>query len=121
MAVSILAVDDSASMRPMVCCTLKGAGYDVVEAEDGMQVPDIAKAQSLDLVINHVNLPKMNGTALLCELRTLLRHRFTPLSPLTTESGAEGRQPGKAVGVTCWLEKPFDPERHLSTVRKVLG
>ena len=120
MAASILAVDDSASMRQMVCFTLKGAGYDVVEAEDGVQALDIAKAQAVDLVITDVNMPNMDGIALVRELRTLSRYRFTPLLLLTTESGEAKKQAGKAVGATGWLVKPFNPEELLSTVRKVL-
>ena len=61
MAASILAVDDSASMRQMVSFTLKGAGYDVVEAADGVEALKIARTRSVNLVITDVNMPNMDG------------------------------------------------------------
>lgn len=121
MASSILAVDDSASMRQMVSFTLKGAGYDVVEAVDGVEALNIAKGRSVNLVITDVNMPNMDGISLIKELRALPAYKFTPLLMLTTESGAEKKQAGKAAGATGWIVKPFNPEQLLNTVKKVLG
>lgn len=121
MASSILAVDDSASMRQMVSFTLKGAGYDVVEAADGVEALNIAKGRAVNLVITDVNMPNMDGISLIRELRALPSYKFTPLLMLTTESGAEKKQAGKAAGATGWIVKPFNPEQLLNTVKKVLG
>ena len=118
---SILAVDDSASMRQMVTFTLKGAGYEVVEAADGVQALKIAKDRSVNLVITDVNMPNMDGIALIKELRALPNYKFTPLLMLTTESSPEKKQQGKAAGATGWIVKPFNPEQLLGTVKKVLG
>ena len=65
---SILAVDDSASMRQMVSFTLKGAGFDVREATDGVEALEIAKTESFDLVLTDVNMPNMNGIEFLFAL-----------------------------------------------------
>jgi two-component system chemotaxis response regulator CheY len=54
-------------------------------------------------------------------LRTLPDYKFTPLLMLTTESGPEKKQEGKAAGATGWLVKPFNPEQLLGTVKRVLG
>jgi len=121
MAASILAVDDSASMRQMVSFTLKGAGYDVVEAADGVEALGIAKGRPVNLVITDVNMPNMDGISLIRELRALPSYKFTPLLMLTTESGAEKKQEGKAAGATGWIVKPFNPDQLLNTVKKVLG
>ncbi len=121
MAASILAVDDSASMRQMVSFTLKGAGYDVVEAADGVEALNIAKTKSVNLVITDVNMPNMDGISLIKELRNLPSYKFTPLLMLTTESGADKKQQGKAAGATGWIVKPFNPEQLLKTISKVLG
>ena len=118
---SILAVDDSASMRQMVTFTLKGAGYEVVEAADGVQALNAAKTRRFNLVITDVNMPNMDGIALIKELRALPNYKFTPLLMLTTESSPEKKQLGKAAGATGWIVKPFNPEQLLSTVKKVLG
>ena len=118
---TILAVDDSVSMRQMVAFTLKGAGHTVTDAADGKQALDIAKGQSFDLVLTDVNMPIMDGLTLTKELRALPAYRFTPVLVLTTEAGADKKQQGRAAGATCWLVKPFNPEQLLATVRKVLG
>ena len=117
----ILAVDDSASMRQMVAFTLKGAGHDVTEASDGKQALDIAKSKKFDLVLSDVNMPNMDGIALTKELRTLPDFKFTPILILTTESGTDKKQDGKAAGATGWIVKPFNPDQLLATVKKVLG
>jgi len=118
---SILAVDDSASMRQMVSFTLKGAGYDVIEAADGVEALNIARGKGVNLVITDVNMPKMDGISLIKQLRMLPSYRFTPLLMLTTESSPEKKQQGKAAGATGWIVKPFNPDQLLNTVKKVLG
>ena len=118
---TILAVDDSASMRQMVAFTLKGAGFDVVEASDGVDALGKAKGQKFDLVISDVNMPNMDGISLIKELRTLPEFKFTPMLMLTTESTTDKKQQGKAAGATGWIVKPFNPEQLLATVNKVLG
>lgn len=118
---SILAVDDSASMRQMVSFTLKGAGYEVIEAADGVEALSIAKGKSVNLVLTDVNMPNMDGISLIKELRGLPSYKFTPLLMLTTESGMDKKQAGKAAGATGWIVKPFNPDQLLATIKKVLG
>ena len=118
---SILAVDDSASMRQMVTFTLKGAGYDVTEAKDGQEALNIAKGNKFNLVITDVNMPNMDGITLTKELRTLPAYKFVPILTLTTEASAEKKMAGKQAGATGWIVKPFNPDQLLATVKKVLG
>jgi two-component system, chemotaxis family, chemotaxis protein CheY len=114
-------VDDSASMRQMVAFTLKGAGYDVIEAGDGQEALSLAKSKKVNLVLTDVNMPKMDGIALIRALRGLPDYKFTPMLMLTTESAADKKQEGKAAGATGWLVKPFNPDQLLATIKKVLG
>lgn len=118
---SILAVDDSASMRQMVTFALKSAGHEVVEACDGEQALSLAKTRKVNLVITDVNMPKMDGITLIRELRTLSDYKFTPILMLTTESAPEKKQQGKEAGATGWLVKPFNPDQLIATINKVLG
>jgi two-component system, chemotaxis family, chemotaxis protein CheY len=117
----ILAVDDSAAMRQMVGITLQGAGHQVEQAIDGRQALEIAEKQKFDLVITDVNMPNMDGITLVRELRNRASYKYVPLLVLTTEATTERKQEGKAAGATGWLVKPFNPERLLATVAKVLG
>jgi two-component system chemotaxis response regulator CheY len=93
----------------------------VAEASDGVQALSAAKSKRFNLVITDVNMPNMDGIALIKELRALPNYKFTPLLMLTTESSPEKKQQGKAAGATGWIVKPFNPEQLLSTVKKVLG
>jgi two-component system chemotaxis response regulator CheY len=117
----ILAVDDSASMRSMVAFTLRGAGHDVEEADNGQAAVDAARGQRFDLVLADVNMPVMDGISMVRELRTIDAYRGVPILMLTTESNPEKKMEGKAAGATGWLVKPFDPEQLLATVGRVLG
>jgi len=118
---SILAVDDSASMRKMVSFTLKTAGYDVEEAEDGVDALEKAKARTFDCVVTDVNMPNKDGITLIRDLRELPQYKHVPMLMLTTESGMEKKQEGKAAGATGWMVKPFNPDQLLKTLLKVLG
>jgi two-component system chemotaxis response regulator CheY len=117
---SILLVDDSVSMREMVGFTLKGAGYEVSQAEDGVEALKFAQGNTVDLVITDINMPNMDGITLIKELRALPAYKFIPILTLTTENSTEKKQQGKIAGATGWIVKPFDPDHLLSTVRRVL-
>ncbi|MFN3197049.1 MAG: response regulator [Bradymonadia bacterium] len=118
---TILAVDDSATMRQLVNFTLSGAGYTVVEAVDGQEAVEKAAKQPFNLVITDVNMPRMDGIALIRVLRANPSFKYTPMLMLTTESGHSKKQEGKAAGATGWIVKPFEPQQLLATVRRVLG
>ncbi|MBO2601577.1 response regulator [Shewanella algae] len=118
---TILAVDDSASMRQMVSFTLKTAGFDVTEANNGEEALKVAQGREFDLVISDVNMPIMDGIELIRNLRELPNYKFVPMLMLTTETTTDKKQQGRAAGATGWIVKPFNPDQLLATVRKVLG
>ena len=116
---TIMTVDDSASLRQMVTFVLKDAGYQMVEAVDGLD--GLAKlSPSLDLILTDLNMPKMDGLEFTRRLRALAPYRFVPVVLLTTESHPEKRQEGKAAGATGWIVKPFTPEQLLAVAKKVI-
>jgi two-component system chemotaxis response regulator CheY len=121
MAKTILAVDDSATIRRMVGFTLEGAGYEVLEAVDGADGLAKARSRTVDLVLTDQNMPRMDGLSLIRALRALPQYRAVPILVLTTESGAEIKSQGRAAGATGWLVKPFDPRRLVEVVQRVIG
>jgi len=121
MAKTILSVDDSASVRQMVKLTLTGAGYNVVQAGDGVEGLAKAKDSAVDLVVTDLNMPGMNGLGLIRELRKLPAYKGVPIIFLTTESDAAMKQEAKAAGATGWITKPFQQEQLVAVLRKVLG
>ncbi len=121
MGKTILTVDDSASMRQMVKMTLSNAGYTVIEAGDGVQGLAAARSNAVDMVLTDLNMPGLDGVALVRELRKLPSFTGVPIVLLSTESDAERKQQAKAAGATGWIVKPFRPEQLISVTKKVLG
>jgi two-component system, chemotaxis family, chemotaxis protein CheY len=117
---TVLTVDDSVSMRQMITFTLAKAGFDILEAGDGVEALAVAAGKHLDLVITDINMPNMDGITLVQRLRAQPEFRYTPILVLTTEAGPELKQKGREAGATGWIVKPFSPEKLLDVVDKVI-
>ena len=63
----------------------------------------------------------MDGTSLTRKLRETSQYKTTPILILTTESGDDMKLAGKDAGATGWLVKPFDPQKLIEVVKKVIG
>jgi len=120
MAKKILTVDDSPSLRHMIAFTLRSAGYEVHEADDGQDGLDKAQAQPYDLIITDQNMVRMNGLRLIASLRALPKYQKIPILMLTSESSDAMKAKVREVGATGWLVKPFDPQKILEVVKKVI-
>lgn len=116
---SVLAVDDSASMRQMLAHTLRLSGYDVVEAVDGRDALDKLASHAVQVVITDQNMPRMDGLALTRALRADPQWQTLPVLILTTDGDDAAKQAGRAAGATGWLLKPFDPQRLVQVLRQV--
>ena len=116
----ILTVDDSRTMRDMVSYTLKGAGFEVLEAEDGLKALSVLANHRVDLIITDINMPNMDGVTLVKRVRAGGAHVSTPILILTTETSQDKRDQGKAAGGTGWIVKPFDPEKLISVIHRVV-
>ncbi len=121
MSKSILVVDDSNAIRQSVGFILEQAGYQIVPAVDGADAVPKLESQSFDLVLTDVNMPNMDGIALTKHIRQSARNKFVPILMLTTESQADMMKEGKEAGATGWIVKPFDAEKLLGTVKKLVG
>lgn len=117
---TILIVDDSSSLRQVVAIALKGAGYDVIEAGDGKQALSKLDGTKINLVVSDVNMPVMDGLTFVTEMKKLPKYKFTPVIMLTTESGGDMKERGKAAGVKAWVVKPFKPDQMLAAVSKLI-
>ena len=120
MAKTIMIIDDSASIRQVVGIALRNAGYDVIEACDGTDALSKLTGQKIHLVISDVNMPKMDGITFLKELKQNPRYKFTPVIMLTTESGQDKMNEGRAAGAKAWVVKPFQPPQMLDAVAKLV-
>lgn len=121
MAKTILIIDDSASLRQVVQIALKGAGYDVAQAEHGRDALDkLTGGVKPHLIVCDVNMPVMDGIAFVKEVKSLPEYKFTPIIMLTTEAGEEKKLEGQLAGAKAWLVKPFRPEVMLKAVQKLI-
>lgn len=119
MAKTVLAIDDSRTMREMVAFTLKEAGYDVIEAEDGKVALSVIETKRVDVIITDLNMPNLDGIGFIRAARAIPNYKFTPILMLTTEADATKKQDGKSAGATGWIVKPFNPEKLIEVVKKV--
>lgn len=120
MAKRILTVDDSSTVRHALGLTLRDAGYEVIEAENGEEALQLFETEKIDMMVTDLNMPKLNGLGLIEKVRKLPGFRFLPIIMLTTESKQSVKAEGKRVGASGWLTKPFKPEQILGVVRMVM-
>ena len=116
----IMIVDDSPSMRRLLSTFLEQAGYSVSSAVDGVDALEVVSSDEFDLIITDINMPNMDGLTLVAELRKLEPTRLTPILILTTEMDMSKKKAAKESGATGWLNKPFDEERTLAAIQRVL-
>ncbi len=120
MAKTILIVDDSASLRQVVNIALSSAGYEVLEACDGVDALSKLDGRKVHLIISDVNMPNMNGIELVRQVKAKAEYKFTPIIMLTTESQADMKAQGQAAGARAWVVKPFQPAQMLAAVAKLM-
>lgn len=118
MSKTILIVDDSGSFRQVVKMALQKAGYEVVEAIDGMDACTKLDGRKLNLIVCDVNMPRMDGLTFVKHIKTT-NYKFTPVIMLTTESQEAKKAEGRAAGVRAWVTKPFQPSQLVDAVSKL--
>lgn len=121
MTISVLAIDDSRTMRDLVRFALEGEGMAVTLAEDGIAGVEAFRTGRFDAVITDINMPRLDGFGVIEALRTGDRNRRVPILVLTTESGAELRRRARDSGATGWIVKPFDGAVLAGVLRRVTG
>ncbi|HEC13962.1 MAG TPA: response regulator [Acidiferrobacteraceae bacterium] len=121
MSKTILIVDDSSSIRQVVGLALKRAGYEVIQAEDGVDALSKLDGAKIHLIISDVNMPNMDGITFVKEVKKLDGYKFTPICMLTTESEQSRMQEGKEAGAKAWVVKPFQPPQLLDAISKLVS
>lgn len=119
MSKTILTVDDSRMMREMLMMVLRGAGFNVVQAEDGMDGLAALGVAQPDVIITDINMPKLDGYGFIEGVRSDERYRAVPILVLSTESSAEKKARARDAGATGWIVKPFQAETLIEVVRRV--
>ncbi len=117
----ILIVDDSESIRSLLKYNLETSGYETAVAKDGLEALEIIEKNSdLNLLLTDLHMPNMNGLELIERVRKNEKFKFLPILFLTTETNIEMKQRARNAGATGWIVKPFQSEKLIKTIRKVL-
>jgi two-component system chemotaxis response regulator CheY len=118
---TILVIDDSDSARAVIGCTLKEAGYTVIEACDGKDGLSKLNGEKIHLIVCDVNMPEMDGIRFVEEAKKLPAYQFTPIIMLTTVSQESKKREGQSVGAKAWVVKPFQPAQLLTAISKLIA
>ncbi len=123
MTKTVLAIDDSRTMRQMVNHALVEAGYRVLQAGDGIEGLEVLQAhgREIDVVVTDINMPRMDGFGVIDGVRADPAHRATPILVLTTEIDRAKKERARSAGATDWIVKPFNPVKLVEAVRRVAG
>lgn len=119
MSLTVLAVDDSRTMRDLLRHALEGAGFAARLAEDGVDALVRLEEMRPDVIVTDINMPNMDGFGLIEAVRTSRAHRSVPILVLTTESAADLKERARRAGATGWIVKPFEETRLISAIRRV--
>ena len=117
----VLVVDDEPINLEIAQSFLLDLGLVVDTAEDGVQAVQLAGQSAYALIVMDMQMPRMDGLSLIKNLRAMPQYGKTPILMLTTESSDAMKAQGRAAGATGWLVKPFDPQKLIEVVRKVIG
>jgi two-component system chemotaxis response regulator CheY len=118
----IIVVDDSSVIRSQLSLALKAAGYQVVEAANGIEgLQRIEENADAGMVLSDINMPQMNGIEMLTQIKAGGKRPALPVVMLTTEGNLELMGQAKRGGAKAWIVKPFRDDLLIETVRKIMG
>lgn len=115
---TIMLVDDSASARQFTAIVLRGAGYELIEACDGVDALSKLDGQKVHLIICDITMPNMDGITFAKAVKNLPDHKDTPIIMLTTSFHDASRQEAREAGVKAWMVKPFGNLKLLEIVSR---
>jgi two-component system chemotaxis response regulator CheY len=117
----IIFVDDSETAlasTKMVVTSMPVESHQFLSAKEALDA--INGGITPDLIVTDLNMPEMNGFEFLEALRQIDATKRTPTLMLTTETNPEMKTKGKALGLTGWIVKPFNPSQLKAAITRVL-
>jgi two-component system chemotaxis response regulator CheY len=118
---NILIVDDASLIRSVAEKAVIEAGHNPILATNGRDGLDKLNNSQIDLVFSDINMPVMGGLEMVAEIKSQDAYKFLPIVMLTTENNPDLKAKGKALGVKAWLLKPFNKDKFLLALEKLLG
>ncbi len=112
----ILYVEDNYQNMRLVRKILNHAGYEMLEAEDGLTALEVIESQPLDLILLDINLPDIDGLEVLARIRDNSKHEHLPVIALTANAMVGDREKMMAAGCSDYLPKPISRQELLDIV-----
>lgn len=118
----ILVVDDSATIRLTLKRALIAAGFEVMEAVDGVDGLNklASDGASVSLILSDINMPNMDGLTMCQKIKETASLSSIPIFIISTEGGVDMKTKGKELGITAWMNKPPNPTKLVEAVMKIL-
>ena len=116
---TILTIDDSRTMRDMLRLALEEAGFDIVQAVDGIDGLEALQHCAPHVIITDINMPRMDGFGVIKAIRSDDKWRSVPILVLTTESDEAKKAIARQAGATGWIVKPFNPTKLVAAIHRV--
>lgn len=117
---SILLVDDDPNLRELLRQMLELGGYEVIEAEDGLDALEKLEERMPDMMVLDVMMPNMDGVSLCKKLRATADFARLPIIMLSGKTQHRAVQEGLAAGANCYLCKPITVSELIQAVRGLL-
>lgn len=117
---TILVVDDSQSLRNLVKLVLENEGFKILLAENGKEALKMMASEEIQLLVTDLHMPVMDGMELVKNVRQSKEYQYLPVLILTTETNSQIKIRAKNIGATGWITKPFDNEKLIKTIKRVL-
>jgi CheY-like chemotaxis protein len=120
-AQTLLLVEDNEDNRIIYCTVLRHLGYNVLEAQDGVQAVELARSARPDLILMDISIPRMDGWEATRLLRGDPRTSAIPIIALTAHALADDRARASQVGFSSYLAKPIEPRVVVAEIQRWIG
>ena len=121
MAKKLCIVDDSITAREIVRAQFKDSGYEILEAEDGLEAKEMLSITEVDLLITDFEMPRMNGLDLARSVRQMLGKNYLPIIILSSIQDIDVKKKSTDFRVVGWLDKAKDIPRLKKLVYILIG
>ena len=116
----IMIVDDEMDLVRALTLRFKSAGYEVIQALDGLSATQVAVQEQPDVIVLDIGLPAGDGHTVTERLRNNPKLMATPVVYLTARSSDEDKRRAAAQGAAAYLTKPFKTEELLDVVKRLV-
>jgi len=116
----VLIIDDEIDLVETMTFRLESAGYEVINAFDGLEGLDKARAENPDIILLDVMMPKMDGYHVCRMLKFDEKYRHIPIIMLTARGQEQDKATGLEVKADLYMTKPFESSELMTNIKKLI-